>query len=383
MQSVLAVTGIGLTTSLGTGIDENWRALAAGRSGIRPLASFDVSGYPVKDGGEALPPGPAGEAEGARRAWAIAELAAACREALTRAGLAEGRAPSPSRAALVVGSSLAAAPGGDLDPTLETLSRALDVRGETVLVSNACAAGASSLALAADLLRTGRADLAIAAGYDTIALHTFAGFGSLKALAEGATRPFAAARAGMKLGDGFAAAVLEPEGAARRAGRRPLARFLGYGESSDAHHLTHPDPEGRGAALAMRRALAMAGIGPDAIDYVNVHGTATASNDEAEFRAMRAVFGERVRTIPLGASKPALGHTLGAAGTVEAVVTLLVLANRYLPPTVHVGEADPAIGPLDLVPEARPAAVRVAMSNSFGFGGCNASVVFGEAPDVS
>jgi len=397
----IAVTGYGLITSLGLGAEANWEALLSGRSGLGPITRFDVRDYPVKDGGEAplLP-------EEAQRAFPrelrpLAYLAEAGREAMRAAGFTP-EAPDP-RAGLVVGSSLAASdscerffksyldrgPAGADYSALESyyvedhlarLAEALGLSGPSALVSNACAAGGSSLARAAELIRAGRCDRALAMGYDALSPFTHAGFGSLMALSRGRSRPFGAARDGMKLGDGFAAVLLEPLFAARRAGRRARAVFAGYGESADAHHLTHPHPEGLGAALAMRRALDMAGLRPEEIDYINCHGTATPSNDAAEARALRAVFGERLARVPVNASKPNFGHTLGGAGTVEAVVTLLVLDREEIPPSLNVEEADPAFGDLDLVPRRRSSLIRTAMTNSFGFGGCNASLVFLRAP---
>jgi 3-oxoacyl-[acyl-carrier-protein] synthase II len=389
----LVVTGVGLTTSLGAGVEANWRALVSGASGMRPVTSFDTQASLVKDAGEA--PGHEGLRQ---RERVTAHLLDACLEALRAAGLE--RVPDPARAALVLGSSLAAdatsedfwpafhthgpaaadydrLPCYGVEPRLAELCAKLGVEGEVLLLSNACAAGASSVAAAADLIRLGRADLAIAVGYDGLDRHTFAGFASIKALAPGKIRPFTTGRAGMKLGDGFAAIVLEREGTPRRA----IARLSGYGESADAHHLTQPDPEGRGAALAMRRALDMAGLEPAAIDYVNAHATATPANDLAELRALRAVFGERLSTLALSASKPAFGHTLGGAGTVEAAVTLLVLRDQLLPPTLDVGELEAGFAPLDTIPERRAQMVRHALSSSFGFGGCNAALVFSRAND--
>jgi len=396
MDPPIVVTGLGLTTSLGIGVEASWARLWAGDVGFAPVTLFPTGDYPVQDGGEA-PPLPGAPPEQDMRDRAHAYLVGACREAFAAAGLE--RAPVAERSALLVGSSLAAQASApafwrtvlageapdfgalrsyDVEPRLADLCRTFGIAGEAVLVSNACAAGASAVALAGDAIRLGRADLALVAGYDALDMHTFAGFGAIKALAPGAVLPFAAARAGMKLGDGFAAFVLEREDAARAAGRRPLARLLGYGESADAHHLTQPHPEGRGAALAMERALDLAGLGPEGIDYVNAHATATPTNDVAEWRAMRAVFGARLGEVAVGATKPAVGHTLGGAGAVESVVTLLALLRQELPPTTTLAALDPDVAePLDRVPEARPARLRAAMSNSFGFGGCNASVVFG------
>ncbi len=405
VETSIVVTGIGLTTALGRGVEASWAALREGVSGIAPLTRIDAADYPIRDGGEA--PDLDDEPVEDNRDRALGHAVEVGREALTGAGLPGVRVADPDRTVLVVGSSLAASASApafwpafvdgdpadvdyrtlrcyDVEPTLAALAATFAIRGETQLVSNACAAGVSAIALAADALRLGRADAALVIGVDALDPHTFAGFGALKAQSADPMRPFGAGRAGMKLGDGFAALLLERED--RAAGRTPLARLAGYGESADAHHLTQPDPGGRGAALAMRRALRSAVLEPDAIDYVNVHGTATPANDVAEWRAMREVFGERLARIPLGASKPSVGHTLGAAGAVEAVVTILVLRHQVIAPTVGVGteagwELDPEIeGGLDLPGEARAATVRHAMCNSFGFGGCNASVVLSAVP---
>ncbi len=384
MHDAVVITGMGLVSCLDGDLPGTWQRLLAGESGIGPITSFDVRDYPVKDAGEA-PPLPGGGDP----------LEAACGEALGQAGIAQ--IADPARCGLVIGSSLAAAASSErfweghlrgesdpallesyaVEPMLDRLSRRFDLRGESVLVSNACAAGGSSIVAAADLLKLGRLDLVLACGSDPLDLHTFAGFGVIRALAENVMHPFSPRRDGMKLADGHAALVLERESAARRAGRQPLARLLGYGESADAYHRTQPQPQGTGAALAMRRALAMAGLEPDQIDYVNLHATATPANDLAEFRALREVFGERVHEMPLHATKPALGHTLGAAGTVEALVTLMVLIAQQFPPTLGVGELEEEMGRLDLIPQRRDSIVRQGMSNSFGFGGSNTSLIFG------
>ncbi|MBI4618326.1 MAG: beta-ketoacyl-[acyl-carrier-protein] synthase family protein [Planctomycetes bacterium] len=386
----LAITGIGLVTALGLDSATSWRRLAAGESGIAPVTRFDVSGSEVPDGAEA-PPLVAG-AEARERAMAYLSLAG--REALLQAGPAR----DPDRTMLVAGSSLAASASSDsfweaylrggpdsadlarvgtYDPelALAALSDAFSALGGAFFVSSACATGACALAVAADLLRLGRADRAVVPGWDALDLHTFAGFAALKALSPGAVRPFAAGRTGMKLGDGFAVLVLERPGAASRP---PIAWFAGHGESADAHHLTQPDPEGRGAALAMERALESAGLSADEIDYVNLHATATPANDLAEYRALAKVFGRRIEKVPLGAFKPAIGHALGGAGTVEAALTVLVLVHQFLPPTLGLAELEPEMRSLDLVPVGRPGRVRHAMSNAFGFGGVNASLVFSE-----
>ncbi|MGE0711767.1 MAG: beta-ketoacyl-[acyl-carrier-protein] synthase family protein [Planctomycetota bacterium] len=395
----VAITGLGLICGLGVGVEACWEALRAGRSGLRPISRFPVEGHLAGRGGEApaLPGAPEDPRDRAHHA-----LTEACREALAASG--RETFDYAQRAGLVLGSSLAAQASAprfwaslleagpdaaamddlrcyDVENRLSDLAWRFHCLGESLLVSNACAAGASALGVAADLIRLGRADAALVAGYDALDLHTHAGFGAIKALDPAGPRPLAPDRAGMLLGDGYAAFVLEPYHRVRSAGRPVLARLLGYGESADAHHLTQPDPQGAGAALAMERALTDAGLTPERIDAVNLHCTATPTNDAAEVAAMRAVFGARLETLPLFATKPAVGHTLGGAGALEAAVALLALRAQTLPATLGAeGGLDPALGLLDLVGEARPGPLRVVMSNSFGFGGCNASLIFELGP---
>ena len=393
MNTELVVTGMGLITGLARGVSTNWERLLAGESGFSEL-----SHYPLDPEASVRSGSWAGGDDADPRERAHGLLVDACQEALAQAGLSV--APDPARAALVVGSSLAAQASAprfwrsliddgvaaaqldalqsyDVEERLADLSQRFDLRGEAVLVSNACAAGASALGLAADAIRLGRADFALVAGYDALDFHTFAGFSSIQALAAGDVLPFSSGREGMKLGDGYGALLLERGEAARAAGRTPLARLVGYGESADAHHLTQPHPEGAGAALAMQRALQLAGLEPSRIDAVNVHATATPANDLAEYRALGAVFGERACELPLVALKPAFGHTLGGAGAVEAVVSLGLLLHQRLVPTATLGELDPEIPAADRIPAARPAELSYVMSNAFGFGGCNASLIFG------
>ncbi|MCA8922336.1 MAG: beta-ketoacyl-[acyl-carrier-protein] synthase family protein, partial [Planctomycetes bacterium] len=392
MNTELVVTGAGLITGLARGVEANWARLLAGESGFSELTHYPLEAdVPARSGAWA------GGSDEDPRERAHGLLVEACLEALGQAGLEV--APDPERSALILGSSLAAQASAprfwrsliergaaeaeldalqsyDVEARLADLSERFDLRGEAALVSNACAAGASALGLAADAIRLGRVDFALVAGFDALDLHTFAGFNSIQALAAGDVLPFSTGREGMKLGDGFAALILERAEVARAAGRAPLARLAGYGESADAHHLTQPHPEGAGAVLAMQRALRMAELAPEQVDAVNVHATATPANDLAEFRALRAVFGERAHALPLVALKPALGHTLGGAGAVEAVITLGLLRHQQLVPTAALGPLDPEIERADRIPSARPAALRCAMSNAFGFGGCNASLIF-------
>lgn len=401
LNDTIAITGMGLTTCLGVGVDANRSALLSGRSALGPVTRFDVGDYPVRVGGEASEPG-CDSVDGGTRSFEELHLTGAIREACRQAGLPDARVPNDVRAAMSIGSSLAGSSTSErffesyvevgakdvdygmlegyyLEDLLERLGDALGVDGPTALVSNACAAGGSSIAQAARWIRAGRADISIAVGFDPLSIFTFAGFGSLMALSRSRIRPFDARRDGMLLGDGFAALVLEPLESARDSGRTVRGILSGYGESTDAHHLTHPHPEGLGAALAMRRALEMAGIAPEDIGYINCHGTGTKPNDRSETRAMRTVFEESIASIPVSSSKPFFGHTLGGAGTVEAVVTLLALAEGVAPANLNLEEIDPEMDALDVVTAAREVRMRHAMSNSFGFGGCNTSLVFSRA----
>lgn len=385
----VSVTGIGLRTCLGSSAEECWRRVAAGVSGLSPIQRFPLGDYPVVEGGE-IP----GE-RGGGAAWELDQIACVAEEAC-------GGAVPPGEGALVLGSSLAGSSAAEaffrsylergpaeadytvlegyyVETGLAALARRIGTSGPSLLLSNACAAGGSAIARGASLVRSGRAPWALCIGYDPLSIFTFAGFGSLMALTRSRVRPFDSCRDGMLLGDGFAAVLLEPEAHAARRRRRPLAHLLGKGESTDAHHLTHPHPEGSGAAVAMRRALESAHTQPDEIDYVNCHGTATRPNDAAEARGMRAVFGERLSRLPVSSLKPFCGHTLGGAGGVDAVLTILALERQFLPPTLNLGDPDPDLGALDLVPRGRPATLQKAMSNNFGFGGSNVSLVFERA----
>lgn len=397
METQLFVTGLGLTTCLGRGVAASWDALCRGESGLRPLRSIDVAELDVTRGGEV--PVEAQETLAFEpRDRALRWLIETCDEAWAAAGYGDAERPAPERVGLVLGSSLAASAsserfwsafvqGGpaaadyadlrsyDVEVQLDELARRYRVEGGTRLVSNACAAGASSLVIAADWLRLGRVDVVLAAGFDLLDRHTFAGFRALGALSSEGLRPFGRDRAGMLLSDGFGALVLESGAHATARGRAPLARLIGYGESADAHNLTQPHPDGLGAELALRRALELADLPPERIDYVNAHATATPANDGAELRALRAVFGDALERVALHAVKPALGHSLGGAGAVEAVVTALVVQHGFVPPTLGLGELEDDARALDLRGVGHERAVRHALTSSFGFGGCNAALV--------
>lgn len=244
------------------------------------------------------------------------------------------------------------------------------LEGPSVVVSTACSSSAKVFASAQRMLACGLIDAAVVGGVDSLCLTTLYGFNSLELLSDQPCRPYDAGRKGISLGEGAAFALLERDNAAH-----PDARvwLLGYGESSDAYHMSAPHPEGRGAQAAMEAALAMAGVAADAVDYINLHGTATPSNDAAEGHAVAAVVGTRV---PCSSTKGATGHTLGAAGAVEAVISALAIEDGLMPGSSHTRQLDPAIA-IDYVLSPRRAPLRRVLSNSFGFGGSNCSLLLG------
>jgi 3-oxoacyl-[acyl-carrier-protein] synthase-1 len=241
------------------------------------------------------------------------------------------------------------------------------LKGPSVALSAACASSAKAFANAARMIAAGLIDAAIVGGVDSLCLTTLYGFRSLELTSSQPCRPYSAARDGISIGEAIGLALLD------RNGAESALRLLGVGESSDAHHMSAPHPEGRSARQAMLDALASADLSADQIDYVNLHGTGTPSNDAAEGKAVQAVFGQRV---PCSSTKASTGHTLGAAGAIEAVISLLAIHEGFMPAGLNVDEIDPTIA-IDYLREVRTAPVDHVLSNSFGFGGANASLVFG------
>jgi 3-oxoacyl-[acyl-carrier-protein] synthase-1 len=250
------------------------------------------------------------------------------------------------------------------------VARALELTGPATVISSACSSSAKVFASAQRAIEAGLIDAAVVGGVDSLCLTTLHGFNSLQLVSRSPVRPFDAARDGISIGEAAAFALLEPAVAAAGA-----IQLLGTGESSDAHHMSAPHPEGRGAKEAMERALRSAGIAPGQIDYINFHGTGTHSNDEAEARAVAASLGSEV---PGSSTKGATGHTLGAAGALEAVICALALREGFMPGGVNTTQVDPAL-PVTYLLENRDAPLRYAMSNSFGFGGSNCSLVLARA----
>ncbi len=399
----VVVTGLGTVNALASSVPQFADALRAGTSAISPLTLFDTAGYRSRIAATVADDAPpSGLAPSLRRRLSRSDIFAlrATAEALADSGLA-GTTP-PERIGLALGGTTGgmlraeeclrarvegrirryrSGPilGGPISASADVVAAVFDLAGPRLSLSTACSSSANALGIALDWVRLGRVDAVVTGGTESLCRMTFAGFNALHALSLEPCRPFDRERSGLSLGEGAAILIVESAEHAARRGARVHAELVSYGNSADAHHLTAPHPDGTGAMLAMRRALARAGLRPDEIDYINAHGTGTPLNDAVEASAIRTVFADAAARLAVSSTKGAVGHTLGAAGAVEAVATILALRDGFLPPTVNLEEADPACD-LDLVPHrSRPAALRYALSNSYGFGGNNTSLVLGRA----
>ncbi len=420
-NSTVVVTGIGVVTSLGQGKAENWAALTAGRSGIHDIVRFPTEGLRTTVAGtvDYVFDEPVTAPVLSER---LATLAAD--EAIVEAGIGKSAFPGPlflalppvemewpQRVALAREARETRRPGANtalgyddiigvadrdhrdmhemflFGGVAERLADRFGTRGVPISLSTACASGATAIQLGVEAIRRGETDAALCIGTDgSVNPETLIRFSLLSALSttnappQAAAKPFSKNRDGFVMAEGAGALVLESLEAARARGARILGVVSGCGEKADNFHRTRSNPDGSAIIAAIRNALDDAGLEPDEIDYINAHGTGTPENDKMECLAVSAVFGERAKSIPISSNKSMVGHTLSAAGAVEAAFTLLTLANGVLPPTINYREPDPAI-PLDVVPNtARAAPVRRAMSNSFGFGGQNVCLVFESEP---
>ncbi|MGE3077008.1 MAG: beta-ketoacyl-ACP synthase II [Dehalococcoidia bacterium] len=404
----IVVTGIGMVTALGHNAADNWKHLIAGKSGIRRISLFDASGYESQVAGE-VPDFDAAvymDRKEARRADRTTQFAiVAAEEALKQANY-QVDPSNGSDFAVIVGTAiggvttlmaeydtlLAKGPGRVSpflmpmmlpDMTSGQLSIRLGAKAVNYALVSACASGADSIGEAANIIRRGDAEIALAGGTEAaVTPICMAGFSAAKALTTAnddpgrASKPFDLNRDGFVMGEGAGVLVLESEEHAIARGATILGELAGYGATSDAFHITQPDENGEGAARAMRKALAEAGLASDDIDYVNAHGTSTPMNDKLETVALKKVFGEYAYELPVSSTKSMTGHLLGAAGAVEAATCILALKHGIIPPTANYETPDPDCD-LDYVPNvARSASLEAVMTNSLGFGGHNASLIF-------
>jgi 3-oxoacyl-[acyl-carrier-protein] synthase II len=413
-RPVVVVTGLGMVTSLGAGKSDNWERLTAGQSGIRTITRFPTDGLKTRIAGtvDFLGAQPCS----ATLSECFADLAAA--EAIAEAGIGS-KADFPGPLFLAVPPiemewpqrmEISARAGTNDGVTYadmlrvssefpayhrrflfgsvaDHLAETFGTKGSPISLSTACASGASAIQLGVEAIRRGETDAALCIGTDgSINPEAMIRFSLLSALStnndkpEGASRPFAKNRDGFVMAEGAGALVLESYEAAKARGARILGVLEGCGEKADSFHRTRSSPEGKPIIRSIASAIEDAGLTPDDIDYVNAHGTGTPENDKMEYLGVSTVIGERMKSVPISSNKSMIGHTLSAAGAVEAVFSLLTLQHQRIPPTINYDFPDPAI-PLDVVPmQARDAKLRHALSNSFGFGGQNVCLVMGLEP---
>lgn len=405
MKHRVVVTGMGVMTSLGTEVDQLWSNLLEGKSGVSHIESFDVSEYPTRIAAEikGFNPEDYVEKKEARKMDRFVQFAvAASKTALADSKLEVGANVDPERIGVIVGSGIGGL--GTWEDQFSTLlqkgpkrvspffipmmianmasgqvSMLTGAKGPNTAVVSACATGTHSIGESFKMIQNGSVDAMICGGAEaTIRPTGLAGFSAMRAMSvrndepEKASRPFDTGRDGFVMGEGAGVLVLESLEHAIARGANIYAELIGYGLSSDAHHMTEPDPDG--AARCMKLAVRDAGIKPEDVDYINAHGTSTPVGDRSETNAIKMAFGEHAYKLAVSSTKSMTGHLLGAAGGVEAIIVALTLKNGIIAPTINLEDQDPECD-LDYVPnEARKADVKIALSNSFGFGGHNATV---------
>ncbi len=408
----VVITGLGAVTPVGVGVDNTWRALLAGTSGIGPITRFDASDYPCRIAGEVRDFDPARyieKKEIKKMDTFIHYAVAASQEAVDDAGLTV-TPDNAERVGVYIGAGIGGLPGieqyhrvlqtqgpGRVSPffipmvIVNLASGQVAIRfgakGPTSCAVTACATGNHCIGDACRIIQRGEADVMVAGGTEaTICPLAIAGFSAAKALsrrnddAKRASRPFDRDRDGFVIGEGAGVVVLEALDHAQRRGVRMYGELAGYAMTSDAFHITAPPEDGAGAVACLRQAIRDAGVLPETIGYMNAHATSTMA-DAIETRAIKTVFGDYARRLPVSSTKSMTGHLLGGAGGVEAVVTTLALYHGILPPTINVDHPAPDCD-LDYIPgRARRASITAAMSNAFGFGGVNACLVFKAAPE--
>ena len=413
----VVITGLGLVTPLGSGVKPTWERLIAGQSGIGAIQSFDVSDLPCKIAGQV----PQGETdEGGFNADDYMEAKdrrkvdrfivygmAASMQAVADAEWTPSEESELERTGVMIGSGIGGLetiyegsitvndrgprrlspffiPAALINLVSGQVSIRYGFKGPNHSVVTACSTGAHAIGDAARLIALDDADVMIAGGAEAAVCRLgVAGFAASRALSthfndtpERASRPWDEARDGFVMGEGAGAVVLEEFEHAKKRGAKIYAEVLGYGMSGDAHHITAPSEDGNGAYRAMRGALNRAKVNPEQVDYINAHGTSTPLGDEIELGAVRQLFGDHAKQLSMSSTKSAIGHLLGAAGAVEAIFSILALQNDVVPPTLNLDHPSPGCDGVDLVPhQAKERDVKVALSNSFGFGGTNASLV--------
>ena len=404
----VVVTGLGMLSPLGASVESSWSHLLEGKSGIGPITAFDATGYPVSFGGavpdfvvdDYLPAKEARRMDGFIQWGLVAGI-----QAIKNAGL-EDVSTDPSRIGVAMGSGIGGintietchevllnrgpgkvspffVPSSIINMVSGHLSIMYGYQGPNIAITTACTTGTHNIGFAARMIAYGDADVMIAGGAEkATSPTTMAGFASMKALStrndapEAASRPWDRDRDGFVLSDGAAALVFESLDHARARGATIIAELSGFGMSADAHHMTSPADNGAGAAASMRMALTDSELAPQDIGYINAHGTSTPQGDIAETDAIKTIFGPHAKAVAVSSTKSMTGHALGAAGAIEAVISVLAIRDQSAPPTINLDNPDPACD-LDYVPHtARSMAIQAVLSNSFGFGGTNGTLIF-------
>lgn len=404
----VVVTGLGMLSPLGASVESSWSHLLEGKSGIGPITAFDATGYPVSFGGavpdfvvdDYLPAKEARRMDGFIQWGLVAGI-----QAIKNAGL-EDVSTDPSRIGVAMGSGIGGintietchevllnrgpgkvspffVPSSIINMVSGHLSIMYGYQGPNIAITTACTTGTHNIGFAARMIAYGDADVMIAGGAEkATSPTTMAGFASMKALStrndapEAASRPWDRDRDGFVLSDGAAALVLESLDHSRARGATIIAELSGFGMSADAHHMTSPADNGAGAAASMRMALTDSELAPQDIGYINAHGTSTPQGDIAETDAIKTIFGPHAKAVAVSSTKSMTGHALGAAGAIEAVISVLAIRDQSAPPTINLDNPDPACD-LDYVPHtARSMAIQAVLSNSFGFGGTNGTLIF-------
>jgi 3-oxoacyl-[acyl-carrier-protein] synthase II len=401
----VVVTGLGVVSPIGTGADAFWNAACKGVNGIAPITTFDTAGFRTSVGGEVKGFSPEAylspdQISSMGRSSQLA--ASAAKMALAQADI-DITQQDPYRVGVSLGTTMGepqvleqgiemiyrarnSASGLPADLPAKypcgvisaNVARSIGACGPVIMIPTACAAGNYAIGYAFDLISTGDADIVVAGGSDPISKIAFTGFNRLLATAKELCRPFDKNRDGMCVGEGAGALALESLTHAMNRGATILAEVLGYGLGCDAFKMTIPDPSGSGGILALQRALDNAHLSPDQVDYISAHGTGTEENDKTETLIIKAVFGQKARSIPVSSIKSMIGHTMGAASAIEAVACVLMIDRGVVLPTINYTEPDPECD-LDYVPNfARNAAIGVAVSNAYAFGGNNSTLVLGK-----
>jgi 3-oxoacyl-[acyl-carrier-protein] synthase II len=395
----VVVTGMGMVTGLGTGKAVNEAGFREGRTAFSPVTFFDVSKQRVKTAAQAEVPVMSPSKRVSEKQWRRMDRASrllfiAAEEAWEQAGWSGGvRIPvmlGTTSGGMNLGEAFYRQAITTPDRSYKQATRvvqyqaqrqvldiaeALGFSGPVTLIANACASGGNAIGQAFEMIRYGDAERVLTGGYDGLCQLVFAGFDSLQALSTTSCRPFDAQRDGLALGEGAAVLTMESLESAQKRGAKILGEVVGYGAATDAHHLTQPHPQGDAALKSMEEATRIAGISPEQVGYINAHGTGTPMNDGAEAHAISRWAGEHAGKMRVSSTKASIGHLLGAAGSVEAVICLQALQGQWLPPMRGTQTADPACK-FELVREPAQASFDYALSNSFGFGGANATLIF-------